>query len=256
MPDKEIKHDFPYDFDNPEREIILPSSLEEVSGITWVNDSTIACVEDNFGAIYFLNLLSENVNRSRSFGGPGDYEDISLVEDAYYVLKSDGVIYKVREKETDTYYTSLSKENNVEGLCFDKENRRLLLALKGKALSGEKKGRQILSVNLKSMEVSDEPVVSISPKKVSDKAGRKVNFRPSGVAIHPINSEIYIISSTGNSILRFSPTGDLVDFAFLDKKSFRQPEGITFGRDGTLYISNEGKNAEPNLLIFKMKNEG
>lgn len=256
MPDEEVKHDFPYDFDTPEREIILPSSLDEVSGITSVNDSTIACVEDNFGAIYFLNLKSEYVNRSRSFGGPGDYEDIALVDEAYYVLKSDGVIYKVQEKETETFYTTLSKENNVEGLCLDKANGRLLLALKGKARNGKKKERQILSFDLKSNEISKEPVLRITQKMVSDKAGQKINFKPSGVAIHPLSSEIYVISSTGNSILRFSPNGTLLDFAFLKKKMFRQPEGITFGLDGTLYISNEGKNSEPNLLIFKMKNEG
>ena len=33
----------------------LPELLNEVSGIAWVNDSTIACIQDEEGAIYHFN---------------------------------------------------------------------------------------------------------------------------------------------------------------------------------------------------------
>ncbi len=37
----------------------------------------------------------------------------------------------------------------------------------------------------------------------------------------------------------------------LDKKTFRQPEGICFDPEGNLFISNEGQGGKANILIFK-----
>jgi DNA-binding beta-propeller fold protein YncE len=36
-------------------------------------------------------------------------------------------------------------------------------------------------------------------------------------------------------------TGEIIGLEKLNKKIHSQPEGIVFGKDGTLYISNEGK---------------
>ena len=37
----------------------------------------------------------------------------------------------------------------------------------------------------------------------------------------------------------------------LDSKIFKQPEGICFRRDGTMFISDEGRSGHGNILEFK-----
>jgi len=81
---------------------------------------------------------------------------------------------------------------------------------------------------------------------LADNAG----FQPSGLAIHPFNDEIYVISATPGMLVVIDRSGDVRNILPLDKHIFRQPEGICFSPDGDLYISNEGKNGRGNILKF------
>ena len=50
--DSEIEqHNFNYDFSKPEMEIRLEKKLDEISGLTFVNENTIACINDEKGNI-------------------------------------------------------------------------------------------------------------------------------------------------------------------------------------------------------------
>ena len=70
------------------------------------------------------------------FHKDGDYEGIEIVGDKVYVIKSTGTIYEVtnpgtKEQQRKKFNSFLSKENDVEGLAYDKKNNRLLVACKG-----------------------------------------------------------------------------------------------------------------------------
>ena len=77
-----------------------------------------------------------------------------------------------------------------------------------------------------------------------------MSFQPSGIAIHPITGQIYIISSVGKLLILLSRKGKILEVRNLDSKLFIQPEGICFSPDGDLYISNEGKEGKGNILTF------
>jgi hypothetical protein len=49
--------------------------------------------------------------------------------------------------------------------------------------------------------------------------------------------------------------GSVSHIKTLDKRIFRQPEGISFSSGGDLYISNEGDNGRGNILKFKYQPE-
>ena len=75
-------------------------------------------------------------------------------------------------------------------------------------------------------------------------------FAPSALAIHPVTHDIYVISSAGKQLLVLSADGNIKESHQLTSKQFKQPEGMAFAANGDLYISNEGKGGEGNILLF------
>jgi len=79
----------------------------------------------------------------------------------------------------------------------------------------------------------------------------KVEFFPSGIAVHPSTHDIYIISTKGNKCIAcYNHSGQLKSFEYLDKDLLPQPEGICFDAAANLYISTEGKHGEA-AAIYK-----
>ena len=66
-------------------------------------------------------------------------------------------------------------------------------------------------------------------------------FAPSGIAIHPISKNIYIIASKGKTLCVFSPKGDILHLQNLDAEIYTQPEGIMFFENGDMMIASEGE---------------
>ncbi len=97
--------------------------------------------------------------------------------------------------------------------------------------------------------------------KFSSKLAKKLHlvdsetsFKPSGLSIHPLSGDIYLISSIGKLLIVMDRSGKILDIHELDDKIFRQPEGICFSPSGDLYISNEGQGGKGYILKFKPLN--
>jgi hypothetical protein len=80
---------------------------------------------------------------------------------------------------------------------------------------------------------------------------KKLKFKPSAAAIHPLTAELYIHSSV-NKMLVIVKDG-IPEKAFrINSALCKQPEGLAFMPDGNLIISNESANAgAPDILICK-----
>lgn len=180
--------------------------------------------------------------------------DLVKVDSLFYVILSDGTIYQVLESgEVEIFKNNLSQENDVEGLCYDYKNNQLLLALKGRSHNSPKSCREIYAFDLKSKQLSKKAVYTICSKDFEALGNKKIKFRPSCLAIHPVSGQVYIISAAASAILRMKPDGTIIDLANLNTNIFNQPEGITFSPDGTMYISNEGKFGTANIIKLSLK---
>src|SRR5690606_16376341 len=125
------------------------------------------------------------------FAGAGDYEGIALAGNIAYVVRSDAKIYKVENWESDNptvseYDTPLTDDDNVEGLFYDKQDHRLLLAVKdGKKENADFKG--IYAFDLATNRLDKEPVIKIDLNDpLLSKSGEKKKskrFRPSEIGI-------------------------------------------------------------------------
>ena len=80
-----------------------------------------------------------------------------------------------------------------------------------------------------------------------------ITFQPSAIAIHPISKNLYVVGSVGKILVVLSPKGDIQAIVKLKRKIFRQPEGICFAPDGTMFISNEGRGKKANILKYSYK---
>ena len=66
-------------------------------------------------------------------------------------------------------------------------------------------------------------------------------FNPSGIAIHPITNDVYMIGTKGTGMLVCCGwDGRVKGVARLDKDRVEQPEGIAFAESGELIMCSEG----------------
>jgi uncharacterized protein YjiK len=260
-----------YHFSNPDEVIPLPKRLKEISGITATTTNQLACVQDEIGTIFIYDITSNRMINEYENNLTGDFEGIALVETTMYVLRSDGILveyddYTLPTSTTKEYDLHLPSTDN-EGLCYDKNNNRLLIAAKSKVENGlEKKSiRLIYGFDLKLKQLDDTPIFKLNTKHILSKAlelnlpnvkiGKhkddSFNFRPSDIAVNPIDSNIFILSGKDKLLLIMNEKGDLLNLISLDEKWYAQAEGMTFLANGDLLISNEAKKGKPNLLLLK-----
>ncbi|MGO3182429.1 MAG: SdiA-regulated domain-containing protein [Aequorivita sp.] len=237
----------------------MPEELNEISGISWLSEDKIACVQDEEGIIYIYNFDTELVEKKVNFGKSGDYEALAIVDSTAYVMESNGKLFEVSNYlspnfETKKYKTPFSGKNNMESLVADTINNRLLFTVKDKdPNSDEYKG--IYAFNLETKKTEDLPVLKIPLDdpvlKTKDKNGssKLAKFYPSEIGINPKNGNIYVLASKKNpQLLILDSSGKPLKLHQLYKKSFPQPEGLTFSSEGTIFISNEGKKGTANIL--------
>ncbi len=267
---------FPYQLDRPDTALELVDELVEISGLSLTKDENLLVgVQDEKGYIYYINKESGAIEKEVKFWKNGDYEGVEVIGDRIFVLKNTGTLYELNTNEAPQellkHKNFLTKADDVEGLGFDRKTNRLLLACKAKT-SESKDNKLIYGFDLDSMQIIDAPVYEINLESiksylnqpdVQDKAEAfmkffmgeegELTFAPSGIAVHPITQDVYIISSVGKLLLILNQGGAIQSIHKLDKKIHRQPEGIAFAKDGTLYIANEGKKGKAKIIRYDYK---
>jgi len=234
----------------------LPGILDEISGLAWLNNNTFACVQDEDGIIFIYDTNQNTIINEIKFAGSGDYEAIAINNSDAYVLRSDGLIYEIKNYESKSrkiskIETPFNEDNNMESLTFDKQNNRLLIAPKDKDL-GKKHIKSIYQIPMLTKIMDSVPLVEIDLKSeaLKDFQQKKTinTLRPSDIAIHPNTRDIYVLEGVNPKLLIFNKKGKFLKVHPLDQLTFAQPEGITFNNEGNLFISNEATNNWANIL--------
>lgn len=269
------KYQFPYQLDQPDKTFKLSSKLVEISGLSTSNDQNyLLAVNDEQGKVFFVDKNNGEIKEEHKFHKSGDYEGVEMVDGILYAVRNSGTVIEVKnigqkDQETESYNTDLNAQYDVEGLGYDARHHRLLLACKGKAGIGEhfRHTRAVYGFDLEDKKLEKDPVWLIdrreirayaekksgkTPKliEILDNDSSKAAFAPSGIAVHPKSKDIYLISSIGKVLIVINPKGKILYLEKLDESIFRQPEGICFEADGTLFISSEGKGGRGRIFQF------
>ena len=262
-----------YDLSAPDRVYILPPALYEISGLTETDASTLACIQDEHGIVFFYDFSKNQIVRQINFGWEGDYEDIARVGNRLYVMRSDEFLIEIKDFGSGNFktasYATPIPGRNTEGLCYDRKNNRLLIVPKeisddnpanrdrrfiygfdldsGKMIKGP-----VLSLDIPMIEefaVANNIKVPVSGKK-GEKKTPDIKLRISAITVHPISGRLYVLSGAERLLLVFDLKGNIEYIERLDKELFVQPEGITFTGNGDLFISNEGRHKEATIIRF------
>jgi uncharacterized protein YjiK len=276
MPKKVHITDFQYRINTHDKSFDLPRALEEISGICLTADQRkLAAIQDETGYMYLIDKQTGKVDEPPIFfTEKGDFEDIAIVGDVAYVVKSKGTVLvlkgiasgKLTVEPMDAF---LPKKENIEGLCYDEKTNSLWFAAKGQK-EGDEMFKNVYSFDLNTKQLNSKPILTITLEMLQSFLQKQTDARfdslkedflkesylklgPSGIAIHPKTDEIYIISSINKVLMVFNRQNELLTMVKMDKSVHRQPEGICFDIDGTLYISNEGKGEGAQLHVFRLK---
>lgn len=247
-----------YDLENPDTIYKLPEYLSEVSGLSFYEEGQLTMLNDELGRMYIFDVKKGEVVKRVRFKGNGDFEGIERIQDYIYAIESKGKLFKFHvdiEGVVEEIETPFKKSNNVEGIGYDPFQKRLLFALKDSGDVGNYsvRGRGIYALDLETNEFQAQPIYTILKKDLENVVGKDFRFKPSGLAIHPRTSELYVISANDRAIIVFNADGTK-NLIRLKRKNYPQPEGIAFFPDGTLFISNEVEDAGGTILQFKEMN--
>ena len=266
-----------YALTEPDKIITLPGNLLEISGLTVIDSSSVACIQDEKGVVYIFDILNDKIKKEIHFNSGGDYEGICRVDGTMYILRSDGVLFEILNYESSSFSNKIKLEGietiDNEGLCYDRKNNRLLIAPKSKPekSSGFKGNHIIYAFDLISDSLIKEPVIEIDLSAVRRFIGEKtdiyvkknkkkdkrhlpdINFKPSDICIHPVTHKLYLLSGEEHILYVFDTSGIIEYAERLDPDLFNMPEGISFFKNGDMLISNESGNRYPTILRFNYK---
>ncbi|WP_375444282.1 SdiA-regulated domain-containing protein [uncultured Fibrella sp.] len=247
----------PYDLANPTERHKLPGDLREVSGLSYYKPGRLACIQDELGVVFIYDLGRKDIVDEHVFGKNGDYEGVEYVGKKLYMLRSDGELYEMEptdgvkiiggSPQTRHIKIDLPGKNDMEGLSYDSQLDALLLATK----DGKGTDKIIYYYSLKNKTLFQGIVLKQADLQAFD--GSMSEFKPSGIAVHPKTRDYYVLSSAAHRLAILAPNGKVKSLVPLNDKELRQPEGICFAPDGTLYIASEGDGKKGIILEFKEK---
>ncbi|MEZ5007680.1 MAG: SdiA-regulated domain-containing protein [Chitinophagales bacterium] len=269
--------DFIYNLNKYDEKYKLPKALNEISGIALLSKNELFAIQDEKAILYTYSLKEEEVTDKFNFGVDGDFEGLCFHNNTVSAVSSNGDFYNILMSDhqpvsVDTLSILNHKIGEIEGICFDAKANSYLIAFKGQTNADKHNERSIYKLD-HNQKLHQQPYItignqairsyldSVSPlnkgleKVKKNLSPLKASFLPSDIDIHPINGDIYVLSSINELLIVIDAnTLQIKYIGQFDDDKIPQPEGITFDQNGTMYISSEkAKNDEAVIVKYKMK---
>jgi hypothetical protein len=248
-----------YDLGAPKK-YVVSESLHEISGICCLrgNADTLYAIEDEKGRLYYFHLGGNRFPYYK-FGSHGDYEDVTILGDAeFVVLRSDGSLFVFPmglihggDNKTVQSYIHILPKGEYEGLFGDAGGKLIALC---KNCADDDQRDEVSGYVLQygtghKLAITDHFKVRLAAEKLHS-IHKKIKFHPSCLARHPLTGEWYIVSSVNKVLVVLDDHWVVKGMYDLDPVWFKQPEGLAFDKAGNMYISNEGVQGNANVLYF------
>ncbi len=260
------KKDFPspanYNLNTPEK-FTMTESLQEISGIAFNNfrNDTIYAIQDEEGKLFYWQPGSKKIS-STKFAKHGDYEDLAILSNVVFILRSDGILYsfpvsaKNEPSVTSREWPNLLPKGEYEGLYADAKQNSLYVLCK--KCADDKPSKEVSGYILQMLNdsLTNTSSFTIDVRQIQPLTQKKnVKFHPSALAFNEYTSEWFILSASNKMLVITDDGWKVKQVLELDPGTFLQPEGIAFDSEHNLYISNEGDDLKNgNVLKFKFIN--
>jgi uncharacterized protein YjiK len=262
-----------YQFDGPPaRHVELPRELDEISGLAFSPDGRLFAQGDEKGIVWQLDPRTGRIlKRFALASGPamqpfmgkrpkgdivtGDFEDIQIVGERFFLLSSNGVLVEFREGRDGervpyrAFDTGLSRSCELEGLTYDGSAHSLLLLCKHAYPRAWRRQIVVLAWSIDTRRLDPKPRLLVPERRVA-RVTRVDEFHGSALAVAPESGALILVAGPQRRIIEISPNGELVAGRALKASFHRQPEGLAFTPDRTILISDEAAGGRATLTAY------
>lgn len=238
----------------------LPERLEEISGLALTQDGRLLAHDDERGTVFEIDPQTGAIVKSFDLAGrkgavTGDFEGIAAAGDHVYLVTGDAHLYEAREGGDEepvpcvVYDTGLGADYEIEGLAYEPRANELLLASKQTRGKSAKGALYIFRWSTETKRIADGEPIEIPVKEIASRIRGK-GFNASGIERHPVSGHYFLVAGIQHAIAEVTPEGSLVGVQELSAEWHPQAEGITFGPDQALIISDEGAGKRSHLTLY------
>lgn len=240
----------------------LPARLREISGLALASDGRLLAHNDEEGIVFEIDVAKGVVREAFELWDSrgrldDDFEGIAVSVEHVYLLSSDGRLYEALAGGTGgrvpclVYDTRLGRDYEFEGLAYEPATRDLLLAAKDTRGRAPRGHLYIFRWSVDTKRVVEGGQIEIPVKEIEKRiAGR--GFNPSGIERHPLSGNYFLVAGRQHALAEITPAGALVGVRELPAGWHRQTEGIAFGPDYTLILSDEGGSKRARLTVYPL----
>lgn len=266
----------PYDLTGkPAWQAVLPDELAEVSGLAIAPDGRLFAHGDEQAVIYRLDPRTGKVlgtfalasmGREPDLGkkrkpGPGggavvgDFEDLAIVGDRFFLVTSNGVLLEFKEGPDGTevpyiaHVTGLGRVCEVEGLAHDAMAGALLLLCKDRRGKSRVSQVQVYAWSLRDGRLAPAPRLVVPYAELARLTGA-AGFNGSAIAVTPGGKSFLLVAGPQRTFAEIGRDGRVLRGGAFPQGVQRQPEGAAFARNGTLLISSEAAGQRPTLAAY------
>lgn len=236
---------------------ILPDDLAEISGLVLTPDGRLFAHDDEAGHISVIDPLTGLVSKAFDLKGKDaadDFEGITLVDDTFYMVTSNGKIYAFsegrnnRSVEFRTFGTRLGKECEFEGITYDPQASQLVMPCKR---SAHKKLRDQVVIYRVPLPLGDaQPVFQSIP--IDDFRGTHQwkQLEPTDIVRDSVTGNYLMVAAPQKALIELSPTFEVLRAVPLPARH-DQPEGIAITPNRVLIISDEAREHPATITLYR-----
>ncbi len=238
----------------------LPNRLKEISGLAVTSTDRLFAHNDERAVIYEIDVLEQRIAKEFGMGDPvvrGDFEGLFILEDRFFLVTSDGVLFESFEGEDEErldynmYITGAGRLCEVEGLAANVERTHLLLVCKTPRARGLRSWVTLLPWSVAERRLVPAEAIRFPLKAFADVV-KGDEYSPSGLSQAPGSDHFLLVAAGQNAIAEVSLDGRLLGIASLDKGRHQQTEGVAFLSDGTLILADEGTGQRGRLTFYRI----
>jgi hypothetical protein len=248
----------------PTWQAVLPDELAEISGHAFTPGGRLYAHGDELALIYRLdprsgrvlgwfavaptgrepNLGKRQKGAARMGAVAGDFEDIAIVGDRFFLVSSNGVLLEFKEGRDGgqvpyrAHTTGLTGKCEIEGLAHDAATKSLLLLCKDRTGKGKEASVELYGWSLETGRMATEPRLSVPYSALARVTGA-AEFNGSAVAANPDGRSFLLVAGPQQLFAEVDRQGQVLRGGRFPRGVYRQPEGAAFAPDGSLLISSE-----------------
>jgi uncharacterized protein YjiK len=258
----------------PTWQVVLPQALHEISGLAVTGDGRLFAHGDEDGTVFEVEPRAGRIVKRFALAATGrepdlgkkpeagrvtgDFEDITVVGDRFYMVTSNGVLVEFAEGADGArvpftvHQTGLDGRCEVEGLTHDPAHRTLLLLCKELRSRANRDRVEIYAWSIANRRIDPKPAVTVSYLALASLTGVRA-FNGSAITYMPGGDTLLLIAGPQRAYAEITGRGQIVRGGPLDRASQTQPEGVAFLGDGTLLISSEGGKGQATLSGYMLR---